>query len=113
MNFIDKEHVALFEVGEQRGEVAGLGDYRTGSGAETDTKLPRNDLRQRRLAEARRPDEQHVIERFAAAASSFDEYAEIFAGLLLPDEFGQPQRPQRTFRRVFLAAFGSDQFLRD
>src|SRR5262249_40124708 len=34
MNFIDEQHVTRFEIGKKRGEIAGLGDYRPGSGAE-------------------------------------------------------------------------------
>ena len=67
VDFVDEQHVALFEIGEQRGEIAGLGDHRPGGGAEIDAELARHDLRQRRLAQTRRADEQHVIERLARA----------------------------------------------
>ena len=67
VNFVDEQHVALFEVGEERREVAGLGDHRARRGAEIDAKLARHDLRQRRLAEPGRADEQHMIERLARA----------------------------------------------
>ena len=66
VDLVDEQHVALLEIGEQRGEVAGLGDHRAGGGAEIDAELARHDLRQRRLAEARRADEQHMIERLLA-----------------------------------------------
>ena len=55
-----------FEIGELRGEVAGLGDHRPRGRAEVDAEFARDDLRQRRLAEARRADEQHMIQRLAA-----------------------------------------------
>ena len=54
-----------FEIGEQRREIAGLGDHRARRGAEIDGKLARHDLRQRGFAEPGRADEQHVVERFA------------------------------------------------
>ena len=63
VDFVDEQHVALFEIGEERGKIAGLGDHRPRRGAEIDAELARHDLRQRRLAEPRRADEQHVIER--------------------------------------------------
>ena len=63
MDLVDEQHVALFEIGEQRREIAGLGDHRAGGGAEVDAELARHDLRQRGLAEARGADEQHVVER--------------------------------------------------
>ena len=66
VDLVDEQDVALFEIGEQRGEVAGLGDHRPGGGAEIDAELARDDLRQRGLAEAGRADEQHVVERLAA-----------------------------------------------
>ena len=65
-----------------------------------------DDLRQRGLAEARRADEQHVIERFVARPRRLDEHREIGARLLLADEFGQPLRPQRRLGDVLFAAFG-------
>ena len=66
VDLVDEQDVALFEIGEQRREIAGLGDHRPGGGAEIDAELARDDLRQRGLAEARRADEQHVVERFLA-----------------------------------------------
>src|SRR5262249_13586488 len=39
VDLVDKQHVALFQIGEQRREVAGLGNYRTGGGAEIDAEL--------------------------------------------------------------------------
>ena len=85
----------VFEIGEQRGEIAGLGDHRAGGGAEVDAEFARDDLRQRGLAEAGRPDEQHVVERFLARARRLDEHLEIGARLLLADEVGEPLRAQR------------------
>ena len=69
VDLVDEQHVALFEIGQQRREIAGLGDHRTGRGAEIDAELARHDLRQRGLAQARRTDEQHVIERLFAGAA--------------------------------------------
>ena len=75
MDLVDEQHVARLEIGEQRREVAGLGDHRPRGRAETDAELARDDLRQRRLAEAGRADEQHVVERLAAALRGRDEDA--------------------------------------
>ena len=66
VDLVDEQHVTIFEIGEQRREISGLGDDRAGGGAEIDAELARHDLRERRLAEARRPDEQHMVERLAA-----------------------------------------------
>ena len=84
MDLVDEQHVALLEIGEQRGEIAGLGDDRAGRRAEIDAELARHDLRQRGLAEPGRADEQHVVERLVARARRLDEHLEIGARLLWP-----------------------------
>ena len=89
VDLVDEQHVALFEIGEQRREIAGLGDHRPRGGAEIDAELARDDLRQRGLAEPRRADEQHMVERLVARARRLDEHREIGARLLLADELGQ------------------------
>ena len=99
MDLVDEQDVALFEIGELGGEVAGLGDHRAGGRAEIDAELARHDLGERRLAEAGRADEQHVVERLAAGLGGLDEHLEVLARRLLPGEIGQRQRPQRGSRR--------------
>ena len=99
MDLVDEQNVAIFEISEQRGEIAGLGDHWAGGGAEIDAELARQDLRQRGLAEPGRTDEQRVIERFAPRARRLDEHAEIGARLLLADELRQPLRAAATARR--------------
>ena len=94
MDLVDEQNVARFEIGELGGEIAGLGDHRPGGRAEIDAEFARDDLRQRRLAEAGRPDEQHVIERFAARLGRFDEHFEILARRLLAGEIGEHLRAQ-------------------
>jgi hypothetical protein len=66
VDLVDEQDVAILEIGEQRGKIARLGDYRAGRGAEADAHFLGNDLRQRGLAESRRAEEQHMIERIAA-----------------------------------------------
>ncbi len=95
MDLVDEQDVAVLEVREQRREVARLGDHGPGGGAEADTHLAREDSGERRLAEARRPVEQHVVERFAAALRCADEDPQIFAGRLLTDELVEALRPKR------------------
>ena len=95
MDFVDEQNVALFEIGQQRREIAGLGDHGTGGGAKADAEFARHDLRQRGLAEAGRTDEQHVIQRLVTLARRLDEDREILARLRLADEFRQQLRAQR------------------
>ena len=106
VDLVDEQHVALFEIGEQRREVAGLGDHRARGGAEIDAELARDDLGERGLAEAGRADQQHVVERLAAALRRLDEDAEIGPRLLLADELGEPLRAQRGLRGVLVAPLG-------
>ena len=108
VDLVDEEHVALFEIGELRREIARLGDDRAGGRAEIDAELARHDLRQRRLAQARRADEQHVVERIAPRLRGVDEDLEIGPRRLLAGEIVERQRPQRRLG-VVLALFGCEQ----
>ena len=58
-----------FEVGQDRRQVAGALQHRAGSLAQVDAHLARDDVRQRGLAQARRAEQQHVVERFACACA--------------------------------------------
>ena len=108
MDLVDEEDVAVLEIGEQRREIAGLGDHRAGGGAEIHAELARHDLRQRRLAEARRADEEHVVERLAAPARRLDEDLQVGARLRLADEIGEPLRAERGVL-VLAARIGGDE----
>ena len=101
MDLVDEQHVAVFEIGEQRREIARLGDDRAGGGLEVDAQLARHDLRQRRLAEAGRAGEQHMVQRLAARLGRLDEDAQVLLGLGLADEFLQPLRPQMRVDGIF------------
>src|SRR6478672_13850200 len=74
---------------------------------EIDAKLARDDLRQGRLAKARRPDEKHVIERLAARFGGLDEDAKILARCFLTGEIGEELRPHRCL--VLWTLFGRDE----
>ena len=107
MNLVDEQHVAFFEVCQQRGEIAGLGDHRARGGAEIDPELARHDLRERGLAQARRTDEQHMIERLAPCPRRLDEHRQVRARLLLADELGKSLRAQRAVGGfIVIAALG-------
>ena len=108
MDLIDEQHVALFEIGEQRREIAGLGDDGPGSGAKADAELTRDDLRQCGLAEPGRTNEQHMVERLAPLARGLDENGEIGTRLLLAHKFGQQLRPQHGVGRILGAALRRD-----
>jgi len=112
VNLVDEQDVAVLEICQQRGEVAGFRDDRAGGSAEVDAQFAREDLRERGFAEAGRPDEQHVVECFAPRPRRRDEDFKIRARLLLADELGKELRPQRRLGRVVLAALGRDEAAR-
>ena len=53
-----------------------------------------DDVGERGLAEARRPVEQDVVERFAAARGRLDRHLEVLADAVLADVVVEPPRPQ-------------------
>jgi hypothetical protein len=65
--------------------------------------LVRDDVRERRLAETRRTEDQRVIERFAAAPRRFDEHRHLFFDGGLTDVPGERRRPQRAIEGDLLA----------
>lgn len=108
MNFIDEQNVALLQVGEQRRQIAGLGDHRPRGRAKADAEFARDDLRQRGFPQTGGTDEQHVIERLFSFSSRVDEYLQVGAGLALTNELGQLLRPQRGVAHIVGVALGRD-----
>src|SRR5690606_30499024 len=58
---------------------------------------------QRGLAQARRTEDQHVVQRLAAGAGSLDVDAQLLADRLLAEVFVQSLRPDRGFQGLVLA----------
>ena len=104
MDLVDEQHVVRLEVGEQRREIAGALEHRARRLAQVDAELVRDDVRQRRLAEARRPEQQHVVERFLALPRRLDEDRQLAADLLLPDVLVEQPRAQRALDDLLLHA---------
>ena len=102
MDFVDEQHVVRFEIGQQRGEVAGALQHRPGGLAQVDAHLARDDVRQRGLAQARRAEQQHMVERLAALFRRLNEYLQLPAYLLLPDVFVQQLRAQCALQHLLL-----------
>ena len=86
MDLVDEQDVLRLQVGKDCRLVAGAGYHGTGGGAEAHAEFLGDDLRQRRLAQSRRPMEQHVIQCLFAFPRGGDEHGEIFAHRLLTDE---------------------------
>ena len=104
MDLVDEQHVARLQVGQERGQVAGALEHRTGGLAQVDAQLGGDDVGERGLAQARRTEDQHVIERLAAAARGADEDLELRLYRRLADVFGErgaagwPARPPLPLR---------------
>ena len=101
VDLVDEEHVARLDRRQDRGDVLLL-ERRPGDGAEADAELLADDLRQGRLAEPRRPGEEHVVERLAAPLGRVERDAELLLDPLLADEVVEPARPQRALDLLVL-----------
>ena len=95
VDLVDEEHVALVEPGQDRGEVAGVGDRRTAGDAQRRGHLGGDDHRQRGLAEPGRPAEQHVVGGPAARSGRLQHERELLAHPVLADHLVEGPRPQR------------------
>ena len=102
VDFVEEEHLALAQIGEDGGEVAL--DLQRGAGGllEADIQLVGDDGGERRFAQSGRPEEEHVIERFAARPGRFKGDSQLLLCLLLADEFPQPARTQLQFKGAFV-----------
>ena len=99
MEFVDKQHVAFFEIRQQTGEVTRFFDDRTAGGFEAGAHRLGQDVSERGLAEAGRAAEQDVVERFAALLGRLHGDFEPFLDLGLPGELGKERGAQRHFQR--------------
>ncbi len=97
VDLVDEEDVVGLEVGEDGGEVAGALQHRPRGLLQVHAHLARDDVRERGLAEARRAEEEHVVERLLAVPRRGDEDLELLADLRLPDVLGELARAQRPF----------------
>ena len=77
--------------------------------AQRAAEFARDQVRQRRLAEAGRPGEQHVLERFAAPLRGVDRDAQVLDDLLLADVVFERARAQRrAVDLIFERRIGAD-----
>jgi hypothetical protein len=95
VDFVDEQHVAGLQAREDRREVADALDGRPGRDANAHLHLGRDDVGERGLAEARRPVQQDVVERLAAATRRRDTDADVLFDLLLIDVLGKALRAER------------------
>ena len=106
MDLVDEQHVVGFEVGEQRREIAGPLQHRSGGLPQVDAHLARDDVRQRGLAQPGRAEQQHVVEGFGAVSRGLDEDLQLAADFFLADVFVELLGTQRPLDRFFLRRGG-------
>ena len=104
MDLVDEQHVVRFEVGEDRGEIARPFEHRAGGVAQVHAHLAGDDVRERGLAQARRPEQEHVVQRLLPPARGLDEDRKLAADLLLPDVLGERAGAQRALEGLLLRA---------
>ena len=105
VNLVDEEHFVLGEVGDDADQVARLLDRRPGCRPHRHAHLVADDVRERRLAEAGRPVQQHVIERLAALPGGGNRDLQVLANAILADVVVELARAQPRFvLRVFVDA---------
>jgi hypothetical protein len=90
MDLVDEENVAFAQIGQRTDQVAGLLQRRPRRRTDVHPHLPRDQLRECRLAEPGRPEEKGVVERLAPFDGRVDVDAQALLHLLLSDELRQP-----------------------
>ena len=93
MYLVDEQYVMGFEIGQHRGQIAGLFQYRTRGLAQVDLHFVGDDMRQRGFTQPRRAEDQHVIERLATTHRGLYEDIHLLADFVLTDIFGEQPRP--------------------
>ena len=81
MDFVNKQHIVLFQVGQECRQVFGLFQHRAAGLAQIDAQLVGNDVAQRRLTQTRRAKQQHVVERFVALFGCSNKNLQLLAHL--------------------------------
>ena len=95
VDLVHEQDVARREVREDRGEVARLLEDGAGRDADLGAHLAGDDVRERRLAEARRAAEEDVVQRLLPLPRGLQEDAERLLQLRLPDELQERARAER------------------
>jgi hypothetical protein len=67
VDFVDEQHIVLFQVGQQRRQVLGLFQHRAAGLAQVDAQFGGNDVTERGFAQTGRAEQQHMVQRLAGA----------------------------------------------
>ncbi len=111
VDLVDEDDVARLDRGEDRRDVLAL-ERGAGDRADADAELLADDVREARLAEARRPDEQDVVERLATALRSVERDGELLLDAGLADELVEAARAETPLDLLLVVAESRRQELR-
>jgi len=95
VDLVDEEDVLDVEAGQDGRHVALSLERRARHRAEADLELLANDLRERRLPESGRPDEEDMVERLPTTLRGRKRNLELLLRALLSDDLVEPPWPQR------------------
>ncbi len=110
MHLVDEEDVAVVEVREDGGEIAGPFERGTAGGVQPRAHLVGDDPGQARLAEAGRTGEQDVVDGLPALLGRGEHDLEVLAQTGLADEFAEMARPEcRLLRDLGFVGLGTQQ----
>ncbi len=105
MNLIDKEHIALSEIRQYRGEVTLSLNGGTRCYAHLDTEFIRDNAGQSRFPQSGRTVQENVVKRFATCVCRFDGDAQIGFHSFLPEILAPARRTQLRLLRIFAKRF--------
>ena len=87
VDLVDEQHVAVFELGEDRREIARSFERGPRGHVQVYPHLGCDDARERRLSESWRPCEQQMVDGLLASAGRLEHDAQVLLQLSLSDEF--------------------------
>jgi hypothetical protein len=112
VDLVDEEHVAVVEIGEDGGEIAGALERGTAGDAQADVHLGGDDARERGLAQPGRAGEEQVVGSLSATARGAEQDLEVLLQARLPHELGQlPGAERDLLRLLHRVGRGPHQFL--
>ncbi len=113
MHFVDEEHIAVFQLGQYRGEITGSFQGGSGSDVQLCAHLVCHDRGHGGFAQPRWASQQQVISRFVSLTCRFQHDGKVLLEFSLPDEVGKSARTKFAVGTHIgvVASDGVDEFL--
>lgn len=86
MNFVDEEHIAFIQIGQQTRNVGRLIEHRAGGRLDSASHLVCDNVRERRFSQAGRAGKKHVVQALFALRCSRHKDSQVVLDALLPHE---------------------------